>query len=176
MGEAAQQTLADAIWNGFKASGLALDKTPVLSVWISPDNCFAYVEFVSPADATTAMNLDGMDFLGQQLRIARPRDYIENPPAGAAATMALEKALGIDPEMVRKSKIQCKFGLVGGRCFPDLILLANAFVLAGICLCGACSCHESHQSAAGGGGRRASAPTVGSRTPSVTTGTWQPQL
>lgn len=54
------------------------DTTPVLAVQINHDKNYAFVEFQTPEQATSAMAIDGIMFQGQQLKIRRPKDY--QPP------------------------------------------------------------------------------------------------
>ncbi|KAI9484091.1 MAG: hypothetical protein EXX96DRAFT_500787 [Benjaminiella poitrasii] len=54
------------------------DTTPVTSVQINHDKNYAFVEFQTPEQATSAMAVDGIMFQGQQLKIRRPKDY--QPP------------------------------------------------------------------------------------------------
>lgn len=54
------------------------DTTPVLAVQINHDKNYAFVEFQTPEQATSAMAFDGIMFQGQQLKIRRPKDY--QPP------------------------------------------------------------------------------------------------
>lgn len=54
------------------------DTTPVLAVQINHDKNYAFVEFHTPEQATSAMAFDGIMFQGQQLKIRRPKDY--QPP------------------------------------------------------------------------------------------------
>ncbi|CAO0796197.1 unnamed protein product [Mucor circinelloides] len=51
------------------------DTTPVLAVQINHDKNYAFVEFQTPEQATSAMAFDGIMFQGQQLKIRRPKDY-----------------------------------------------------------------------------------------------------
>lgn len=54
------------------------DTTPVTAVQINHDKNYAFVEFLTPEQATMAMAFDGIMFQGQQLKIRRPKDY--QPP------------------------------------------------------------------------------------------------
>jgi splicing factor U2AF subunit len=55
-----------------------VDTTPVVAVQINHDKNYAFVEFQTPEQATSAMAFDGIMFQGQQLKIRRPKDY--QPP------------------------------------------------------------------------------------------------
>jgi|UniRef100_A0AC35GV39 splicing factor U2AF subunit len=48
---------------------------PVLACQINLDKNFAFVEFRSIDETTAGMAFDGINFMGQQLKIRRPRDY-----------------------------------------------------------------------------------------------------
>lgn len=58
----------------------------VVSVYLNLDKKFAFVELVSPEQATTGMGLDGIVMRGQTLRIKRPSDY--NPQIHGVAQSA----------------------------------------------------------------------------------------
>ena len=62
------------------AAGLndsSLPGYPALSVWLSAQQTFGFVEFRSEHEATNGMNLNGVMFSGRQLRVSRPADYID---------------------------------------------------------------------------------------------------
>ena len=48
---------------------------PVLACQINLDKNFAFIEFRSFDETTAGMAFDGINFMGQQLKIRRPRDY-----------------------------------------------------------------------------------------------------
>ncbi|KAI8971993.1 hypothetical protein BDF20DRAFT_979359 [Mycotypha africana] len=74
-----EKSMADFFNTTMQQVGLA-DTTPIQSVQINHDKNYAFVEFHSPEQATSAMAFDGIMFQGQQLKIRRPKDY--QPPAG----------------------------------------------------------------------------------------------
>lgn len=49
---------------------------PVIACQINLDKNFAFIEFRSIDETTAAMAFDGINFMGQQLKIRRPRDYV----------------------------------------------------------------------------------------------------
>jgi hypothetical protein len=51
---------------------------PVIACQINLDKNFAFIEFRSIDETTAGMAFDGINFMGQQLKIRRPRDYV--PP------------------------------------------------------------------------------------------------
>jgi splicing factor U2AF subunit len=68
------------------------DTTPVTAVQINHDKNYAFVEFLTPEQATMAMAFDGIMYQGQQLKIRRPKDYQppvngEYPDMGAVAQL-----------------------------------------------------------------------------------------
>jgi hypothetical protein len=88
----ADQLVIEAVWAELKRLGLPHSGgdpsvNPILSVWLSEDQGFAFVEFITPEDASTAMALDGMDMMGQRCRVSRPNDYKE-PAVNMAALLA----------------------------------------------------------------------------------------
>uniref|UniRef100_A0A453J4U5 RRM domain-containing protein n=1 Tax=Aegilops tauschii subsp. strangulata TaxID=200361 RepID=A0A453J4U5_AEGTS len=52
-------------------------KQPCLSCTINKEKRQAFVEFLTPEDATAALSFDGRSFNGSTLRIRRPKEYIE---------------------------------------------------------------------------------------------------
>ena len=47
-----------------------------LGCQINLDKNFAFIEFRSVDETTAGMAFDGVNFMGQQLKIRRPRDYV----------------------------------------------------------------------------------------------------
>ncbi|KQK23751.1 splicing factor U2af large subunit B isoform X2 [Brachypodium distachyon] len=52
-------------------------KQPCLSCTINKEKHQAFVEFLTPEDATAALSFDGRSFNGSALKIRRPKEYIE---------------------------------------------------------------------------------------------------
>ncbi|KAG8073386.1 hypothetical protein GUJ93_ZPchr0006g45793 [Zizania palustris] len=52
-------------------------KQPCLSCVINKDKRQAFVEFLTPEDATAALSFDGQSFNGSSLKIRRPKEYVE---------------------------------------------------------------------------------------------------
>ena len=48
---------------------------PILACQINLDKNFAFIEFRSIDETTAGMAFDGINFMGQQLKVRRPRDY-----------------------------------------------------------------------------------------------------
>lgn len=61
-------------------------------VQVSPSGAFAFVEFSDVMDCTCALALDGIPYMGQPLRIARPKEY--RAPFGVSLGKELGKAPG----------------------------------------------------------------------------------
>lgn len=57
---------------------------PVIDCTINPGGKFAFVEFRTIAEATSALTLNNVELAGRQLRVERPRDYTPVPPAALA--------------------------------------------------------------------------------------------
>ena len=94
LGAQADQLLAKEIWDQMKQRGLECSKpgaNPVLSVWLSGEQNFSFVEFLTAEDATNGLMLDGMMFMAQSLRVSRPSDYI--PSADSSAVNAQLQAI-----------------------------------------------------------------------------------
>ncbi|KAM0919863.1 hypothetical protein ACQ4PT_008002 [Festuca glaucescens] len=54
-------------------------KQPCLSCTINKEKRQAFVEFLTPEDATAALSFNGRSFNGSALKIRRPKEYIEMP-------------------------------------------------------------------------------------------------
>eukprot|EP01084_Bolivina_argentea_P019592 36412_1 len=50
----------------------------VTNVYLNAQKRFAFVEFRSPQEATQAMELEGIQFFGESLKIGRPANYNPN--------------------------------------------------------------------------------------------------
>ena len=51
---------------------------PVVGSWLASDSHYGFVEFRSTKESDIAYEfLQGMKFLGQELRIGRPKNYLE---------------------------------------------------------------------------------------------------
>lgn len=55
---------------------------PTLSAQVNTEKGYAFVEFRSATEATSAMSFDGIIFQGQSIKLRRPKDYI-GPEVGA---------------------------------------------------------------------------------------------
>jgi splicing factor U2AF subunit len=66
-----------------KDDGVVHSPDPVVSILINHDKSYAFVEFRTPEEANSAMAFDGIVFMGQVLKIRRPKDYI-GPEQGPA--------------------------------------------------------------------------------------------
>ncbi|KAJ0510576.1 putative RNA recognition motif domain, nucleotide-binding alpha-beta plait domain superfamily [Helianthus annuus] len=51
--------------------------SPCISCIVNKEKCQALVEFLTPEDASNALNLDGKSFSGNIVKIRRPKDYVE---------------------------------------------------------------------------------------------------
>lgn len=51
-------------------------KAPIIACQVTPERNFAFIEFSDTADATAALQLDGIPFRGNTLKIKRPKDYV----------------------------------------------------------------------------------------------------
>jgi hypothetical protein len=61
----------------------------VLSVWIAPQQNYAFVEFVTKECAVIAMGLTGITFMGQPLKIKRPNNFIGQMDESSSALLAV---------------------------------------------------------------------------------------
>ena len=125
----ADQQLAREIWEGMKQRGLEVsekDKNPVLSVWMSGEQNFAFVEFLSAEDAASGLMLDGMEFMGQPIRVSRPSDYIPDQSAAAVQQMAVQQMMA-DP-VALAAAMAAQVGAAEGAAAPQSMLPAGAVV------------------------------------------------
>ena len=79
-------------------------RLPIYKAEITQEKSFAFVEFWDVADCTACLQLDGIIYSGQALKIRRPKDYVmpygsfDPPPLGpvAIATLLAQKT-GMQP-------------------------------------------------------------------------------
>ena len=62
---------------------------PVLAVQINLDKNFAFLEIRSVEEASAALAFDGINFMGQSLKIRRPSDYKALPNMVPSASFSL---------------------------------------------------------------------------------------
>jgi RNA recognition motif-containing protein len=79
----------------------------VSDVWISQEKHFAFVEVRSIQEATNSMNLDGVTFYGQPIRVNRPHDYVppNDPIAGISAMGSVPGAPSLVPGMPNMNNV-----------------------------------------------------------------------
>ena len=63
--------------NKLKGWNLELGQ-PVISSWVSTDGHYGFIEFRTAKEADLGFNLQGMSFEGNELRIGRPKAYIDS--------------------------------------------------------------------------------------------------
>jgi hypothetical protein len=105
----ASNLLAQEVFEAFTARGLKSQKegsNPVLSVWLSEEQNFSFVEFMTAEDSANALLLDGMVFMGQPLRIARPSDYTPSNASVAVAQQLMMQQAVTDPAMLAQMQQQ----------------------------------------------------------------------
>ncbi len=79
-------------------------RLPIYKAEITQERNFAFIEFWDVADCTACLQLDGIIYSGQALKIRRPKDYVmpygsfDPPPLGpvAIATLLAQKT-GMQP-------------------------------------------------------------------------------
>eukprot|EP00298_Acanthocystis_sp_HF-20_P005703 c15783_g1_i1.p1 GENE.c15783_g1_i1~~c15783_g1_i1.p1 ORF type:complete len:628 (-),score=263.34 c15783_g1_i1:541-2328(-) len=76
------------------------EEGPVIAASINHDKSYAFIDFKTPEDATSAMSLDGVIFQNQTLKIRRPKDY--QPIGGSDETQTISAPETI-PTMVPES-------------------------------------------------------------------------
>lgn len=54
---------------------------PIISAWINDDNHYGFIEFINADYATKGFVLNGFNFLGQVLKLGRPKTYQKSPPS-----------------------------------------------------------------------------------------------
>lgn len=50
-------------------------QSAVLSVWLSSDNKYAFIELCTAESALVALGLNGISCMGHNLRVARPKTF-----------------------------------------------------------------------------------------------------
>ena len=72
-----EKQISEFITSSMKQRGMMTEQSPdpVLSVWLSPEATYAFVEFHTVEAANNALGLNGLTLLTQQLRISRPNNY-----------------------------------------------------------------------------------------------------
>uniref|UniRef100_A0ACD5TTQ2 Uncharacterized protein n=1 Tax=Avena sativa TaxID=4498 RepID=A0ACD5TTQ2_AVESA len=76
-------------------------KQPCLSCTINKEKRQAFVEFLTPEDATAALSFDGRSFNGSALKIRRPKEYIEMPHV--APKKPVEEEIKVKSDVVADS-------------------------------------------------------------------------
>lgn len=67
--------------NFSKSEGLYVDsQTPTLEAQLFPDKGYAFVEFRSPEETTSALAFNGIVYQDQPLKLRRPKDYVGPTP------------------------------------------------------------------------------------------------
>ncbi|GAA94557.1 uncharacterized protein L969DRAFT_421039 [Mixia osmundae IAM 14324] len=90
MPTADEQNVTEFFNAKMRENGLSLDDKkvdvqtadPVVSVQVNHEKSYAFVEFRSPEEASSAMSFDGIVFQDQQLKIRRPKDYTGDESGG----------------------------------------------------------------------------------------------
>jgi len=86
-----EKQLSEFISTSMKQRGIiAMDAPdPVLSVWLSPEGTYAFVEFHTVDHANAALGLNGIMLLMSALRVSRPNNYQPNIGVGTLDLSAL---------------------------------------------------------------------------------------
>lgn len=75
------------------------DRTPgdsVVGVYTNPERRYAFIQFRTPEEATQALDLDGISFRGQRLRLGAASHSGGNAPSGAVARPMNVKRLHVE--------------------------------------------------------------------------------
>ena len=103
------QLLRDLFNSSLLSAGLTIGGAPdvINDVQMGGEGKFAFIEFRSVREATSALALDGLDLLGRKIRVQRPNDFVVPPlelhaviiPAGMSARepQAAHAPLGVLP-------------------------------------------------------------------------------
>lgn len=87
---ATEQNMMEFFNAQMRAAGLSqAPGDPILAVQINMDKNFAFLEFRSVDETTQALAFDGIQFMGQSLKIRRPSDYKPLPGAEEAPSIHL---------------------------------------------------------------------------------------
>lgn len=72
---------------------------PVIACQINLEKNFAFIEFRSVEETTAGMAFDNINFMGQPLKVRRPRDY---QPVSSSSNFSSRLAEASDYETLRK--------------------------------------------------------------------------
>lgn len=90
--------LLEFLNKAMKSRGLQIGEgEPVLSVWISNDGHYAFVEFRSIEETQAGYQLNNITLMNQALRVGKPKSYAGNQPPTVSGLHALSaSAVGLD--------------------------------------------------------------------------------
>ncbi|XP_043704997.1 splicing factor U2af large subunit A-like isoform X2 [Telopea speciosissima] len=98
---------------------------PCISCVINKEKGQAFVEFLTPEDATSALSFDGRSFSGSILKIRRPKDFGEPATAAAEKPAALADAIS---DIVNDSPHKIFVGGISRALSSDMFMeIANSF-------------------------------------------------
>merc|ERR1719277_1164828 len=100
--------------------GNSLPGEPVLGATMGGGGLFAFIEFRTAEEAANGLRLNGVELLGCQLKVGRPKGYTGPESAGAAGQLALGNGAPSLGEMMQQHGALGKPGLmalpgIGGR-------------------------------------------------------------
>ncbi|KAM0849426.1 hypothetical protein ACQ4PT_053738 [Festuca glaucescens] len=95
-------------------------KQPCLSCTINKEKRHAFVEFLTPEDATAALSFDGKSFNGSTLKIRRPKDYIEMPHV--APKKPIEEEIKVTSDVVADSPHKIFIAGISGVLSSEMLM------------------------------------------------------
>ncbi|XP_047089406.1 uncharacterized protein LOC124701400 [Lolium rigidum] len=95
-------------------------KQPCLSCTINKEKRHAFVEFLTPEDATAALSFDGKSFNGSTLKIRRPKDYIEMPHV--APKKPVEEEIKVTSDVVADSPHKIFIAGISGVLSSEMLM------------------------------------------------------
>ncbi len=97
---------------------------PVIGAWISPDGHYAFIEFRTAEEATKGFILNGIKFMGEPLKIGRPKTYQgvnqnveEKGPSNTVAAILMKSTKNIKIKkykVIMPTKVLCLNNIIKG--------------------------------------------------------------
>ncbi|KAM0065054.1 putative RNA recognition motif domain, nucleotide-binding alpha-beta plait domain superfamily [Helianthus debilis subsp. tardiflorus] len=101
--------------------------SPCISCIVNKEKGQALVEFLTPEDASNALNLDGKSFSGNIVKIRRPKDYVEAKASTGVSEKPVAAAVSVK-NVVEDSPNKMFIGGISKVITPEMLMeIASAF-------------------------------------------------
>uniref|UniRef100_A0A6S9X0L7 RRM domain-containing protein n=2 Tax=Chrysotila carterae TaxID=13221 RepID=A0A6S9X0L7_CHRCT len=92
-----EKQLSEFISTSMRQRGMIAQEAPdpVLSVWLSPEGTYAFVEFHTVEHANNGLGLNGINLLTSSLRISRPNNYQPTVGVNIEGIMAMTQGAAV---------------------------------------------------------------------------------